>query len=112
MTPWADRKNIATVNLPGSTYKNYSSTLQKLHALNVELILAETTFKYCREFACFCKSVLDLVEKSRIELGLQEMQRFYQKNMEAEIRHKERVLQFLDDKLNELLNRLIHRLTW
>lgn len=98
MTAWAHQGR--------SSNKDYSATLQKLHALNVELLLAETTMKFSTELVRFCHDTLTLVQESGREIGSEMLELGKQKMIEQDIGCNKKVHQFMDDKLHELLSRV------
>jgi hypothetical protein len=101
MTPW-----IKPTDASNQPDKDYGPILQQLHALDVELTLAETTLKFTKERIRFCNSTLALVEKTREELGLQAMERSRRQSLEGEIQYDEKLCQFTGDKFHELLSRV------
>ncbi|KAF2809910.1 uncharacterized protein BDZ99DRAFT_520009 [Mytilinidion resinicola] len=106
MTPWMTTKGKSSVDLAGEENKDYGQTLQKLHAINVELTLAETTMKFATEFVKFCGMMLDLVERTNKELKLPGMTPAHRQTVEGEIRYNEKLCQFSRDKFQELLSRV------
>ncbi|KAF2673856.1 hypothetical protein BT63DRAFT_168540 [Microthyrium microscopicum] len=86
--------------------QDYGPMLQELHAVNVELLVAETTMKFGRTFVDFCRKTLEITNESRKRVGLPEMPSSERQKIEVAIAFNARLAQFRDDKFRELLNRV------
>jgi hypothetical protein len=101
MTAWPKAGDLVP-----NLQEDYGPMLQELHAVNVELLVAETTMKFGRTFVDFLRTTLDIVEDSRKRIGLPGTSSSDRQIVEVAIAFNARLVQFRDDKFRELLNRV------
>jgi hypothetical protein len=90
----------------GLEIRDYKSLLQDLHAVNVELLLAQSIMAFVRQLGVFCLETLEVTENLRDGLGLSTLKPGVRAVFEEQTVFKKEICLHCSEKFDELLARV------